>query len=74
MPAWAGALVGMLAAWLGHHYAPKPATACPPLTAYTVEQEHALADAIRALPPDDPLVGMTADYIALRKACKGARP
>lgn len=69
MPAAAWAAVGLVLTWLAHSYAPKPAV-CPPVVAYTVDQEQAMAKALEALKPDDPLVGATADYIALRKAAR----
>lgn len=74
MPAVAWAALGLVVSVLGglfHH-----TSACPAVVAYTAEQEKALASAVAALPPTDPLVGMTADYLALRKnvrACAGAK-
>jgi hypothetical protein len=75
MPAGAWAAVGVVLAWLAHGYAPKQHV-CPPVAAYTAEQEKALAVSVEGLKPDDPLVGAMADYVALRRAartCSGAK-
>jgi hypothetical protein len=71
MPTAAWAALGLMAAALFHPHA----AACPPIAAYTLAQEQALAASVSALKPDDPLVGAMADYLALRKsarACAGA--
>jgi hypothetical protein len=47
-------------------------TMCLPLKAYTPEEQKAAAQAISALPPDSPIVGMVEDYKAMRdsdRAC-----
>lgn len=45
-----------------------PPPACPPVKAYSQSEQNALAVAIAALPPDNPLIGATLDYGRLRDA------
>lgn len=52
--------------------APSARAPCVPVVYYSTEKEGALADAIAALKPDNPLVGAMADYLWLRKAVKAA--
>jgi hypothetical protein len=58
--------------------APKPVavttTVCVPLKTWTPAQEAAMADALQALEPANPLVGAMTDYGAMRaadRACLG---
>ena len=47
-------------------------TMCLPLKAYTPEEQKAAAQALAALPPDSPILGMIEDYKAMRdsdRAC-----
>ncbi|HUJ48059.1 MAG TPA: hypothetical protein VLV55_13075 [Rhizomicrobium sp.] len=48
--------------------AAQPVSVCPPVAAYTKADEVALADAVSALPPDNPLIGAMLDYGRLRAA------
>lgn len=71
MPAAAWAAVGLVVSLFASLIAPKhPAVACPPVAAYTLTQEQAMAESLRKLPPDDPLVGFVSDSLALRKSAK----
>lgn len=44
--------------------------ACPPLVAYSADQQKAAARELRALPKDSQLAAMIVDYGKMRKACR----
>lgn len=50
---------------------------CLPLKTYTPQQQALFEAELAALPPGDPLVGLTGDYLAMRdadRACLGVKP
>lgn len=56
---------------------PASVQVCLPLKAYSVDQNLKLAAALGNLAPDSPLIGLTADYQAMRdadRACLAAKP
>lgn len=52
---------------------PQTTVVCPPLKAYGLDQEKALAQALAAVPAGSPLVGAMADYGALRAAVRACK-
>lgn len=52
-------------------------TVCPPIKTYSAAEQKAMAGALAALPPNNPLVGAITDYGTLRaavRACASTPP
>jgi hypothetical protein len=45
---------------------------CPPLVAYSLEEQKIAAKQLRALPKDSPLAAMILDYKKTRDACRAS--
>ena len=45
---------------------------CPPLVAYSLEEQRIAAKQLRALPKDTPLATMIVDYKKTRDACRAS--
>jgi hypothetical protein len=45
---------------------------CPPLVAYSLEEQKIAAKPLRALPKDTPLAAMILDYKKTRDACRAS--
>jgi hypothetical protein len=58
----------LLTACAGTPVAAPPA--CPPVKTYSQADQNALAAAVTALPPDNPLIGVMLDYGRLRAAAR----
>lgn len=50
--------------------APQYIRTCPPLVTYSPEFQRQAADQLEAMPTGSPVVKMTEDYLALRRAVK----
>jgi hypothetical protein len=47
-----------------------PVAQCPPVKVYSQAEQDALATAVAALPPENPLIGAMLDYGRLRAAAR----